>query len=183
MIEKIDLSQVQLQRPSENLKQAYLNSYLSLKLKEDQFPWIYFGESADLEDPKKNFGEYVEKLLAREKNPPPGFVPDTTWWAIYKQQMVGRISFRHTLNDFLKLVGGHIGYIVHPNWRRQGIATWMLSEVLKKEIVKKSQRVLLTCDAGNFASEKTIINNGGVFERTVNVGPDRPEKKHYWINV
>ncbi len=37
------------------------------------------------------------------------------------------------------------------------------------------------CDAGNTASEKTILANGGVFEKTIDV--DGCTMKRYWISL
>jgi predicted acetyltransferase len=38
---------------------------------------------------------------------------------------------RHSLNAFLARVGGHIGYVVAPEFRRRGHATMMLRLALK----------------------------------------------------
>ena len=43
------------------------------------------------------------------------------------------------------------------------------------------EKMLVTCDSDNTASEKTILANSGVFESTINV--DGTEMKRYWINV
>ena len=40
---------------------------------------------------------------------------------------------------------------------------------------------VVTCDADNVASEKTILANGGVFEKTIDV--EGTEMKRYWIAV
>ena len=40
--------------------------------------------------------------------------------------------------------------------------------------------MLVTCDADNIASEKTILANGGVFEKTIEV--DGTVMKRYWID-
>ena len=165
------------------LKDAYMAGFNELTKKSDKLAWIYLGDDADVDTPNKNFETYVNRLLKRETEPPPGFVCDTIWWAITGNEMVGRISFRHELNEFLKKVGGHIGYIVHPKWRNKGIATWMLSEVLKTERVKQTAKVLLTCDDSNGASEKTIVRNGGVFDKLVDLGSSRTRKKHFWIET
>ncbi len=43
------------------------------------------------------------------------------------------------------------------------------------------EKLLVTCDVRNEASEKTILANGGVFEKTIEV--DGCEMKRYWITV
>lgn len=42
-------------------------------------------------------------------------------------------------------------------------------------------KVLITCDADNLASEKTILANHGVFEKEICVDGDRI--KRYWISL
>ena len=41
--------------------------------------------------------------------------------------------------------------------------------------------MLVTCDTSNSASEKTILANGGVFEKFIDV--DGTQMKRYWIKV
>jgi len=42
-------------------------------------------------------------------------------------------------------------------------------------------KLLITCDVKNAASEKTILANGGIFEKTIDV--DGCQMKRYWITV
>ena len=42
-------------------------------------------------------------------------------------------------------------------------------------------KLLITCDVKNEASEKTILANGGVYEKTIDV--DDCQIKRYWIMV
>ena len=42
-------------------------------------------------------------------------------------------------------------------------------------------KLLITCSDKNMASEKTILANGGVYEKTINV--DDCKIKRYWITV
>lgn len=170
-----------LEQPRPEHKHAFLRAYESLTSDKERSDWLYLGENADLNIPRQDFDGYVTTLRGTEFVPlVPSFVTGNVFWAFEKGNMVGRISLRHELNDFLREVGGHIGYIVHPEWRQRGLATWMLGEVLKMERVRSMGRVLLTCDASNVASEKTILKNGGVFEREVEIAPGKI-KRHFWI--
>jgi predicted acetyltransferase len=110
-------------------------------------------------------------------------VRDTVYWAIHADEIVGRISLRHELNDFLAKAGGHIGYIVRPSWRGQGVATDMLRQVLKTERAKSIGKLLLTCDDDNAASKRTIIKNGGVLESALDVAPGESKTRRFWIFV
>ncbi len=39
-----------------------------------------------------------------------GFVPSSYLVAVVDGKIVGRVSIRHQLNDFLRAYGGHVGY-------------------------------------------------------------------------
>lgn len=133
-----------------------------------------------------SFSRYLEMLDEREQgvNLPPNHVPSTFLFAFKGQRIVGRVSIRHMLNDFLLRVGGHIGYVVVPQFRRQGHATAILSLALHIAHDKLGiHRVLVTCDDDNVGSIRTIENNGGVLENVI-TGPDLDKpKRRYWINA
>ena len=46
---------------------------------------------------------------------------------------------------------------------------------------KSDDKLLVTCDVNNKASEKTLLANGGVYENTIDVA--RSQMKRYWITV
>jgi predicted acetyltransferase len=95
---------------------------------------------------------------------------------------VRRRRIRHTLNPYLERVGGHIGYVVVPGYRRQGYATAILGQSLAIARDKLGlTRVLVTCDDDNVGSMKTIEKNGGVLESIVTDPEGRSPKRRYWI--
>jgi predicted acetyltransferase len=97
--------------------------------------------------------------------------------------IVGRLMLRHSLNDFLRRVGGHIGYIVVPGYRRRGHATEMLRQSLDLARTVGLQKVLVTCDEENVASRRTIEKCGGEYEDTLS-SPEAPAgKRRYWIGL
>ena len=120
----------------------------------------------------------------RGENLPPGHMPSTFLLAFVGERIVGRVSLRHALNPFLERVGGHIGYVVVPEFRRRGYATEILRQALR--IAGHDfgiRRVLVTCDDDNVGSIKTIEKNGGVLENVVD-GPDLgTPKRRYWITA
>ena len=133
-----------------------------------------------------SFSRYLEALREQERgvNLPPNHVPSTFLFAFKGPRIVGRVSIRHRLNDILLRVGGHIGYVVVPEFRRQGHATAILRLALHIAREKLGiDRVLVTCDDDNIASIRTIENNGGVLEDIIS-GPelDKP-KRRYWIDA
>ncbi|WP_245866036.1 GNAT family N-acetyltransferase [Prauserella marina] len=110
-----------------------------------------------------------------------GTVPATLLVAEVGGRIVGRTSVRHTLDDALLRVGGHIGYAVLPPYRRRGYAT----EILRQSVIVARSlgvdRILVTCDEDNAASATVIEANGGRWENTLPAGPGRPGKRRYWI--
>jgi predicted acetyltransferase len=132
------------------------------------------------------FSRYLEVLAEQERgeNLPPKHVPSTFLFAFVATRLVGRVSIRHSLNEFLERVGGHIGYVVVPEFRRQGYATTILR--LSLQIAREKlgiRRVLLTCDDDNIGSIRTIEKNGGILENVI-TGPDLDKpKRRYWIEA
>jgi predicted acetyltransferase len=132
------------------------------------------------------FGRYLDVLAeqARGENLPSNHVQSTFLFAFEASRIVGRVSIRHELNDFLLRIGGHIGYVVVPEFRRQGYATAILRRSLQIAHDELCiDRVLVTCDDDNVGSIRTIEKNGGVLESIVS-GPDLPKpKRRYWIEA
>ena len=129
---------------------------------------------------------YLEVLDERERgvNLPANQVPSTFLFAFKGERIVGRVSIRHALNDLLLRVGGHIGYVVVPEFRRQGHATTMLRLALHLAHHQLGHDdVLVTCDDDNVGSIKTIENNGGILENVVNGADLDKPKRRYWIDA
>jgi predicted acetyltransferase len=133
-----------------------------------------------------SFTRYLEVLAEQERgeNFAPNHVPSTFLFAFVGLRIVGRVSIRHSLNAFLERVGGHIGYVVVPEFRRLGYATAILrlSVLIAREKLGIG-RLLLTCDDDNIGSIRTIEKNGGILENVI-TGPDLDKpKRRYWIEA
>jgi predicted acetyltransferase len=102
--------------------------------------------------------------------------------AVVDGEIVGRVSIRHELNDFLLNLGGHIGYAVRPACRRQGYASAILRQSLTVARDLGLAQVLLTCDDNNVGSARVIESAGGVLE-DVRLGSDGTPKRRYWIGL
>ena len=133
------------------------------------------------------FGRYLQVLAEQELGinlPTSDHVPTTFLFAFVGPRIVGRTSIRHTLNENLMRINGHIGYSVVPEFRRRGYATAILRQSLQIARDRLSiTRVLVTCDDDNIGSIRTIEKNGGVLENIV-TDPDLDKpKRRYWIEV
>jgi predicted acetyltransferase len=135
-------------------------------------------------DPEGDFETYVARLSGwpRGLDLPERFVPNTFLVGVVGEKIVGRLSLRHELNDFLRRIGGHVGYGVVASERRKGYATDMLRQSLPRARRLGLGRLLVTCDDDNLGSRRTIEKCGGVLEDVV---PNEPGagKRRYWIDL
>lgn len=115
---------------------------------------------------------------------PKEFVTSTTYIGVRQSdnKIVGMIDLRHHINHpILSVWGGHIGYSVRPSERRKGYAKAMLKLVLEEAKKHHLTKVLVTCNHDNLGSNKTIIANGGVFEKTIEL--EGTLINRYWIDI
>ena len=135
-------------------------------------------------DPGKSWPEYLALLTDQRAglNLPERHVPSTFLLAEVAGQLVGRVSIRHQLNEFLLREGGHIGYGVLPAHRRRGHATEILRQSL---VIARSLgiiRVLVTCNDDNAGSIAVIESCDGVLNSVVPGAPGAPAVRRYWID-
>lgn len=124
------------------------------------------------------------KAMEKEETCPKDKVPSNVYIAVRlsDNKIVGITDLRHHINTpILSTWGGHIGYSVRPDERGKGYGREMLRQNLLncKELGLK--RVMVTCNHNNRASERIILENGGVFEKEIEV--DKSLVKRYWIEV
>ena len=138
-------------------------------------------------DRYKHFDEWLLKLESdlEASNNMEGRVPANTYFCIRKldSKIVGMVSIRHKLNEFLYNEGGHIGYSIRPTERKKGYATLMLKLALEKCKELKLDKVLITCDKINVASAKVILNNNGIFENEIYSKTCDEIIQRYWIEL
>lgn len=131
-----------------------------------------------------DYGEWMEFVLDNEKESTKhSSVTASVFLAVREEdnKLVGMINIRHTLNDYLFNFGGHIGYSVRKDERRKGYAKEMLKMALQECRKLGMKRVLLTCDAENIASAKTIKSCGGILENEIH--EDGELIQRYWIEL
>lgn len=115
---------------------------------------------------------------------PAGYVPSSTYLAVRvsDDRLVGIIDLRHHIDHpILGVWGGHIGYSVRPSERGHGYAKEMLRLNLKNCRARGMDKVLITCTPNNPASEKTILANGGIFEKEILI--DGYPIRRFWITL
>ncbi|WP_248498832.1 GNAT family N-acetyltransferase [Staphylococcus haemolyticus] len=107
----------------------------------------------------ESFESMVDRLNSTEVDE--DWVPTTTLFCFEDEMIVGAVDIRHYLNQRLVNIGGHVGYGVCKSRRGQGIASLMLqvAKAFLKEI--GVDKVLMTTNPKNVASQKVIKHSGG----------------------
>ena len=135
----------------------------------------------------ENPADWLDENARCEKREtvPAGWVPATQYVYLREEdrKIVGMIQIRHELNDYLASYAGHIGYSVRPDERRKGYASQMLQDALPHCREIGLRRVMVTCDADNEGSRRTILKNGGVYENTVHEPEENVDIERYWIEL
>ncbi len=140
-----------------------------------------------LEDysPDEPWADYLARLqrISQGIGLAPDRVPASFLAADVDGELVGRVSIRHELNDFLAMWGGHIGYGVRPAFRRRGYATEILRQslVLARDVGVSS--ALVVCYDDNVGSAAVIEACGGVFDKVVPGHDGDKPMRHYWIDT
>lgn len=132
-----------------------------------------------------DFSAYFERLLtsARGENLPPDRVPESEFWLVSSNRVLGRSKLRHRLIPALEHEGGHIGYDIRPSERQKGYGTLILKLTLLKAKDLGLSRVLLTCDADNIGSIRIIENNCGALSgKAISKKSGKPILQ-YWIEL
>jgi predicted acetyltransferase len=114
---------------------------------------------------------------------PEGKVPATELLCLRDGRLLGMLQIRHCLNDYLQRYAGHIGYSVRPSERRQGVAKQMLALALPICRQLGLRRDMIACEPWNEGSRRTILANGGVYEKTVHEPEENIDLEQYWIEL
>lgn len=108
-------------------------------------------------------------------------VPATSLYAFVGDEIIGKVSIRHRLNEYLENIGGHIGYGVLAHYRGKGYASMMLGLALAYCRTIGLPKVLITSDESNLASCRIIEKNGGIQTDPYQSKNGGTLKLRYWI--
>lgn len=172
------MAELELRLPDLKDESEFLRAYEATKVSDPNFAHYYKAEMKYLD--WVNVIKYAQQGVGL---PSDLHVASTFLLGWVNGKIIGRVSIRHSLNEFLLNYGGHIGYVVVPDERRKGFATEMLRQSLKISKDMGINRALLTCDEGNTGSQKTIEKCGGVLENIISAPNSSVRKMRFWIDI
>ncbi|OKP97055.1 GNAT family N-acetyltransferase [Paenibacillus sp. P46E] len=168
-----------LAKPSIEYQNEYIAFYEEWRSSgESIVPWVVSRDPSDFEG-------MIQFLLENENREhiPENWVPSSTYWLVSDdKRVIGAVNIRHDLTEKLFNCGGHIGYGIRPTERQKGYATKLLAMALDETKGLGIKKALVVCDEGNIASEKTILNNGGIPDTSF-TEEDGNVVKRFWIET
>lgn len=112
-------------------------------------------------------------------------VPATTLFLVdvSRDVLIGAINIRHHIeHPNLVFRNGHIWYGILPSEQRKWYGTTILQLGLKEARKLWIQKVLITCNSSNEASQRVIEKNNWVFE-SEKLDTNGEKFRRYWIEI
>lgn len=116
---------------------------------------------------RQSWSSYIQRMADGRSGEfvPEGWVRSGLFVALVEGNIVGRISVRYELNDFLSEIGGHLGFGVLKEFRGLGYAKELCQFALAELQCHGVRSALVTCDEQNVASQATILACGGQIDQ------------------
>ncbi|MFC4701605.1 GNAT family N-acetyltransferase [Glaciecola siphonariae] len=148
-------------QPSVKLESSY-RDYIKELGSEERYPYPMDLDFSD-------FPAFVQLLTdySYGKNLPSSLVPNTTFWLVENEEIIGCSHLRHMLNKSLWHAGGHIGLGVRPSFRGKGIGKRLLALTIKKAQAMGISDIHIHCYQSNEASKTLIASSGAVLHSSV----------------
>ena len=130
----------------------------SIPVEENSFINEYHGIS------REDFGTALDTIIAQSRGEqlPEGYVPQTVYYLLEDDTIVGTFHFRHYLTEALAEGSGHIGYYIAPGYRGRGCGTQglkLLLEEIRGSVAE--DEIYLRVNRDNPASLRVMLRNGG----------------------
>ena len=110
-------------------------------------------------------------------------VPHTMLYGFVDGKIIGRVSIRHKLNDFLLRRGGNIGYAVAEPYRGKGYATELMKQGMQYCKSLGLSEILVTCDDANTPSWKIIEKFDARLENKIIDENENKLIRRYWVKL
>ena len=117
------------------------------------------------------------------ENLPEGCVRENFYLCYEGSRLVGIFSLKFELTDYLLNYGGHVGYAVRRSERNRGLAAEMLGQGLRLARSFGLERVLAVCSEDNYAAQKVVARNSGVFENKMYDEKEKAYVNRFWIDL
>ncbi|MDI2033469.1 GNAT family N-acetyltransferase [Paenarthrobacter nitroguajacolicus] len=163
------MTHAKLTQPSAGFHASWLESFQEWGTLDQDGSAAFLAARYDLDlREASHFAQWVDllhQMAVASFRPPEGLANQTTLWITEGTDYLGAASLRHSLlNEYLKEVGGHIGYGIRPSARGKGLAKLALAGALEEARGMGLKRVMVTCKQPNVASARTIEACGGELE-------------------
>jgi len=144
-----------------------------------------YGESCIGFADHDNYDAWLQEKRNRKsgKDLPEGYVRENFYLCYEGKKLVGVFSLKFELTEYLLNYGGHIGYAVRRSERNRDVASEILEQGLRIARSFGFDRILGVCDEDNYASQKVIVRNNGVFENKMFDPEEKVYVNRFWIEL